>query len=1064
MSLQASEQLGPYEIVSPLGAGGMGEVYRARDPRLERDVAIKILPDRVAADAEALARFQREAKAVAALAHPNILAVYDVGAERGVTYLVMELLEGQTLRERIRRTRAPWRKAVEQAIGIADGLTAAHAKGIVHRDLKPDNIFITTSGVVKILDFGLAEAAKRVTPRPVPTPDGTTLTRDATPSPAAGTLGYMSPEQIRGEAVDARSDIFAFGCVLYEVLTGRRTFAGETAADTMSATLKDYPPAPTATGADIPPELERIVMRCLEKDPQDRFFSAHDLAIALRDVLADSGRYQPAKATSRRRWIAPTIAAVGLAVMALMLALNPGGLRERLWAGASDALVKSDRSDGTPAKVPSLAVLPFANDSGDEELVYLSDGIAETLINGFSRLEGLNTIPRSSAFRHRGKDVDCVQAGRQLFATAVLSGRVLKRGEDLTIQAELVDVAEARQLWGDRYQRKFADLVEIERDIAREITDALRLRLTGEQKREFSRGYSENTEAYQLYLQGRFWWNKRTKEGFENALRLFNRAVEFDPDFALAHAGIADTYSTMPVFSLLAPREALPKARSAAENALRLDPGLAEAHASMGMVRFFLEWDFKSAERDFERAIKLNPRYATAHLWWGMNAAVQDRTAEGRAELSRAIELDPLVPISHHLLGWVQYWERDYEGALARHKTGLEFAPEFPSFQTGIGMTLLAMDRYDEAIAHLRTACTLPGVAPFAEALLGYALARTGHEHEARALLAEGLELRSKRHLAPTTFAFISVGLGEFDEAFDWLEKAYEVHDTWLVFLGELPTYDPLRSDPRFDSLLRRIGLDPAAYPKLRAAKQTAGKIASLAVLPLENMSRDPDQDYFADGMTEALISDLAKIGGLKVISRTSVMRYKGTTKSLPEIAKELNVDAVVEGSVLRVGDRVRITAQLIRAVTDEHLWTESYDRDLSDVLRLQSEVARTIAKEIKVTLAPQVQTRVVEARSVKPEAYQAYLQGRFFYWNKATSEGYRKSIQFFQEAVRIDPDFALAHAGIADAYANWGGAPGVSHAEAQPIARAAADRALGLDDQLAEAHAANGHVAMFLE
>ncbi|MEK7710870.1 MAG: tetratricopeptide repeat protein, partial [Planctomycetota bacterium] len=479
-------------------------------------------------------------------------------------------------------------------------------------------------------------------------------------------------------------------------------------------------------------------------------------------------------------------------------------------------LSRGDKGGLTAGKI-TLAVLPFANDSGDSELDYLSDGISETLINGFSRIDGLSTVPRSTAFRHKGPDVDPVQIGRQLSATAILSGRVLKRGDNFTIQAELVDVDEGRQLWGERYQRKFADLVEIERDIAREITDALRLRLTGEEQRKLSRGYSEDAEAYRLYLEARFWWTKRTKQGFDNALRLLNQAIQLDPAFALAHSGIADTYSLMPMYGFITPREGVEKAQSAADRALQLDDQLAEAHTSMGMVWMYGRWDFDRADKDFQHALQLNPRYATAHHWYALCVGVRGRFAEARAELRGAIELDPQMPIFTHNLAWISSWERGWIESLSIAKGGLEFAPEFPWLHQMAGQALLELGRADESLVHLRKAVDLAPLASFPYGYLGFALARAGHEQEARALLAERLEVSETRYLPPTDIAAIYVGLREFDTAFHWLEKGYEARDTWMVFLGVLPQFEPLRSDPRFVELLRRVGL-----PNLKVRSEPA--------------------------------------------------------------------------------------------------------------------------------------------------------------------------------------------------------------------------------------------------
>src|SRR5712692_7278870 len=459
MQLSPGTHLGPYEILSAIGAGGMGEVYRARDPRLARDVAIKVLPEHLSKDPQALARFEREAKAVAALSHPNILAIFDVGSEQGLSYAVTELLEGETLRTRLGRGAMAWRKAAETGAALADGLAAAHAKGITHRDLKPDNIFLTSDGRVKILDFGLA----RFTPAASPSDEGMTQ-GETQVGTVVGTVGYMSPEQVRGAAVGPSSDIFSLGCVLHEMISGRRAFLGKTPAETLSAILRDNPAELTGTGVQIPQELERLIAHCLEKNAEERFQSARDLAFGLKAALGGSGAS----------------------------------------TGSQPAPPESTKAAN------SIAVLPFANASRDPDAEYLSDGITESIINSLTQIGQLRVTPRSKVFRYKGQDVDPQAAGRELGVRVVLAGRVVQRGETLVVGTELIDVLEGSQLWGERYNRKFADIFAVEEEIARKISESLRMKLSGEEKKRLGKRFTENSEAYQLYLKGRHYWVKRT--------------------------------------------------------------------------------------------------------------------------------------------------------------------------------------------------------------------------------------------------------------------------------------------------------------------------------------------------------------------------------------------------------------------------------------------------------------------------------------------------------------------------------------------------------------------------
>ena len=519
MPLAAGTRLGPYQIVAPLGAGGMGEVYRARDSRLDRDVAVKVLPQHLANDPHALTRFEREAKAVAALSHPNILAVYDVGTDQGISFVVTELLEGETLRSRLGRAAVGWGKAAEIGAAVADGLAAAHSKGIIHRDLKPENIFLTSDGRVKILDFGLARRRPDAADQDQ-TVDAATATEAGT---IMGTVGYMSPEQVRGEPVDAPGDLFSLGCVLYEMAAGERAFARPTAPETLAAILNADPPPLAASGKQIPPEMDRLIARCLEKNAGERQQSARDLAFALREITASGARPVALPALPDRRkhraW------AIGLAAAGVAIAL---GLAFYL------LLV------GHGKTIDTLAVLPFANAGNDPNTEYLSDGITDSITNNLARLPGLRVTARSMAFGYKGKPVNPQQIGRDLKVRAVLTGSVAQRGDVLIIRAELMNVADASQLWGEQYQKKLADILAIEAEISKEISQKLRLKLTGEDRSRIAKRATQNTEAYQLYLKGRYYWNKLTDEGLKKAVEHFQQAIDKDPSYARAYSGLAD--------------------------------------------------------------------------------------------------------------------------------------------------------------------------------------------------------------------------------------------------------------------------------------------------------------------------------------------------------------------------------------------------------------------------------------------------------------------------------------------------------------------------------------------
>jgi len=792
MPLSAGDKLGPYEVLAPIGAGGMGEVYRARDPRLERDVAIKVLPEHLAADPEALARFEREAKAVASISHPNILAIHDFGKDDGVHFAVTELLEGETLRSRLKQSPMSWRKAAEYGVALAEGLAAAHAKGVVHRDLKPENIFLTSAGHVKILDFGLA----RVRP-PVSAQDqGTTLTRHGDgvmttePGTLLGTIGYMSPEQVRGQDADLRSDIFSLGCVLYEMAAGKRPFQGDAPAETMAAILKEHPAEISTISGGVPVEFDRLVGHCLEKKPENRFQSARDMGFALRAIASGSqmtaGAAAPAPASKRRlplpRWV---IAAVPLVLAA---------------AGTYFWVTR----DGT---ISSLAVMPFANAGNDPGTEYLSDGITESIINQLAQLPKLEVVPRSTVFRYKGKEVDTSKVGKEFKVHAVLMGRVVARGDNLNISTELVDVRTNRQIWGEQYSRKLADLASVQGEIAREISDKLRLRLSGEDVQRLARRQTQNSEAYQLYLQGRFHWNKRTLEGMQQSIDLFQQAISKDSTYALAHAGLADAFALLADYNVLPAKEVMPRAKTAATRALELDDKLAEAHASLGWAKLMHDWAWADAEREFQRALHLNVNYATARQWNAEFLALRGRFDEALAEVQRAQQAEPASLAINRAVASTFYYARKYDQSIDQARKTILLDPSFVGGHLILGRALAQKGSAAEAVAEFQKAFELSQGDSNELAALGHSYAVAGRAPEARKTLQELKDRASQTYVQPVWIALIHAALGEKDAAFEWLEKAYGDRSGWLVYLKSDPLFQPLRSDARFTELARRVGL-----------------------------------------------------------------------------------------------------------------------------------------------------------------------------------------------------------------------------------------------------------------
>jgi len=776
-------QLGRYQIISLLGAGGMGEVYRARDTQLNREVAIKVLPAHLTQDAAALARFKREAQAVAALSHPNILAIHDFGTEQEIHYAVTELLDGETLRCRLAQGALLWREAIEIGAAVADGLAATHAKGIIHRDLKPENIFLTSDGRVKILDFGLARKKPLATPTNVSS--ALTASNVTEPGMVLGTVGYMSPEQVRGEEVDERSDIFSFGCVLYEMVSGRRAFARQTAAETMAAILRDEPPKLIKASQGVPSELERIINRCLKKKAEERYRSPRDLAIDLQALLS------------------------GAAIIASTTARSSERMRPVVWLAAAlvlllaGLLLYQTMQRGQPANQPidSIAVLPLVNASGDANTEYLSDGLTEDLINSLSHVTQLRVIARTTVFSYKNSKVDPLKIGRDLKVRAVLTGQVILRGETLSIQADLLDVGSGAQLWGKKFNKQLTDIFAVQEEIAQRITDGLRLKLPGAEEQQLTKRYTENVEAYQLYLKGRRETFKFNPEGMEKGLKYYQQAIQLDPDYALAHAGLAEYH----MIYYYPAQGSGARAKEAARKALALDESLALAHSALGLVHEVYDWEWAQAEREYQQAIALSPGSASVHDWYGWYLAKIGRLEEAMAELKQAERLDPLSAHIYTNLGRTFYFGQRYDQAIEQFLKALDLDPNFWLARLHLGLSYELQARYDKSLAELQKTIGQAAFGPGSRAWFAHGLAVAGRESEARKLLAQ----LQPSEQTTWPMAAIYTGLGEKDQAFAWLDKAAGERFAVLCSVKVDPVFDSLHSDPRFAALLRRMGLEP---------------------------------------------------------------------------------------------------------------------------------------------------------------------------------------------------------------------------------------------------------------
>jgi len=784
-----------YRILDKIGEGGMGVVYRAEDTRLGRQVAVKFLSPELSATPLALERFTREARAASALNHPNICSLYDIGAKDGQPFLVMELLDGTTLRTRVETRPLQLDVLLTLATQIADALDAAHAQGIVHRDIKSANIFLTERGQAKILDFGLA---KLVSGRALQLDESeTTLGVPAAAQRTGfgqtlGTVSYMSPEQARGEEVDARSDLFSFGAVLYETATGRMPFTGRTSALVFQSIFNHTPPPPSSVNRSLPLEFDHIIAKALEKDRELRYQTAAELRADLRRLKRESdsagssshpGVAAAAPPPARR---VPRLVAIAGGVVLLAAALTA-------WLTLG----------GTSATLDSVAVLPFAMTGGTADTEYLTDGITETLINGLAQLPGLRVSARSVVFRYKGQEPDPQQVGRDLSVAAVVTGRVAVRGGQLVIQADLVSAADGSQLWGNQYNRPAADLVAVQEEIAREILSKLRPRLTGEEQQRATRQYTDDAVAYQYYLQGRYHWNKGTIEGYQRAIEYFERAIGQDPDYALAYAGLADSNLSLGSYWV----EAITEAKGAAERALAIDPNLAEAHVAVGHIKLWLDWDWPAAAAAFQKGIELNPASALAHSQYAMYLGAVGRLDDAIASVTRARELDPLSPMINSDLGWYLLYAGRRAEAIEQFNATIEFDANLVSAREGLGIALSLTGRHDEAIAELARALALSEHSPVVLGHLGAAFARKGDRARAEATVADLDDLARRRYVPASAVAVIWTALGDRNRALALLEQAYAEHDFALAQLKIAPWFEPLRSEPRFQELVRRLGL-----------------------------------------------------------------------------------------------------------------------------------------------------------------------------------------------------------------------------------------------------------------
>jgi serine/threonine-protein kinase len=805
-----------YRITASVGVGGMGEVFRARDTRLNRDVAIKVLPKDFVSDADRLWRFEQEAKTLAALNHPNVLTIHDAGVHEGAPYLVSELLEGRTLRDELNAGALPVRKATDYALQMAQGLSAAHDRGIIHRDLKPENIFVTKDGRLKILDFGLAKLKENPqsairnpqSSADVEVPTVLQTAADSTePGKIMGTPAYMAPEQVRGERADHRADLFAFGCVLYEMLSGARAFRRGTSVESMNAVLHDTPAEVGTTNPNIPAALERIVERCLQKQPDSRFQSAQDLAFAIEVARSPSS---PTPGAIKRRQAAVGIVAVVLLGVGVVwwLVHQSGKATKPIAQSTTNSATSSATQNATPIiDQKSIAVLPFVSMSVDKGDEYLSDGMTEELLNVLAQVPGLRVPGRSSCFAFKGRTEEGIfrKVGEQLHVTTVLEGSVRKAGDKLRITAQLINVADGFDLWSQTYDRDMKDILAVQTEVAQQVVQVLQVKLGVESTRALAKTPTENPEAHRLYLLGRYHFGRNTEGSLTNAMQYFTQALQQDPSYALAYCGLSDCYGWLGG-KLLSGKEAWAKEKELAQKALALDPNLADAHLALG-IALAAAFDWKGGEQEMKRALDLNPRLALAYDQLAWVQSTFARFDEAIRNEQRAIELDPLSLMFNSGLGVGLNTARRYDEAMAQSRKTLELDPNYADAHSELGWCFVYKGDTAGAVAEFQKATALDSQ-PYFDGALAYAYARAGDRAKAEQIVRDSDDRAKQRYVSPALWMLLHLGLGEKDKALDWLEKCYEDQDGNCSGLKVEPMFDPLRNEPRFQALLKKVGLD----------------------------------------------------------------------------------------------------------------------------------------------------------------------------------------------------------------------------------------------------------------
>ncbi|MFC2165905.1 protein kinase, partial [Acidobacteriota bacterium] len=963
--------------------------------RLKRIVALKFLPAELTKDKEAKKRFIQEAQAAASLEHPNICTVYEVDEADGQAFIAMSYIEGQSLKEKLKSGPLAIDEAKDIALQVAEGLKEAHEKGIVHRDIKPANIMLTNKGQAKITDFGLAKLSW-----------GVDLTKT---SAIMGTVAYMSPEQARGEDIDHRTDIWSLGAMMYEMFTGERPFTKDHEQALIFSILNDEPRSVSSLRSEVPSSLESTIQKALEKDATKRFQSVDEFIEAVKHPIDISTH-------------------------------------------------KDDKS---------IAVLSFTNMSADPEQEYFCDGMAEEIINSLTKIKDLRVVARTSAFSFKGKDVDIREIGRKLNVEKVLEGSIRKSGNRLRITAQLINIEDGYHLWSERYDRNLEDVFDIQDEISLAIVDVLKATLLNREKEAIIKHPTDNLEAYNLYLLGRHYLWKITEENVMKSKDYFEHAIKLDSNYALAYAGLADTYLVLggAGLTVLPPKIAVPKAKQAAIKAIELDPNIGEAHGSLGELYAWYEWNWDKGLRETKYGIEVEPNSALAHADYAHVLMIVGQHKEAISEQKQAISLDPLNALHVLLMSMRHYFARQYEEALEYCRRALELDPDHPYIYYCMGLVNVQKGNYEELELLLKE---ISSVHSWFSSLLGHAYGKLGKKSEATRIIKELESRKEKGFASASDMAVVYLGMGDVDNTFQNLEKSLDEGLealTRVPWLGVDPIWDPIRSDKRFIKILSKIGLSHLAPKEENEASSISPEIhsakfkKSIVVLPFDDVSPGKDNEYFSDGMTEEIISDLSKIHSMRVISRTSSMMLKGTRKSMKTIGLELDVQYVLEGSVRKAGNNLRITAQLIDATSDAHLWAEKYGGTLDDVFGIQENVSHSIVDALKLKLSPLEEQRVSERPIDDIQAYQFYLRAAREVWNW-TEDALDRAVEYYQKSLSIMGDNALLYAGLGYVYWQYANI-GINQEDYIEKAEDCVEKVFALDPDSSKGHFLLGMINM---